>query len=260
MIASDLLSFWDVNRLLPLAGDEGFRFGRDDVQVRAIQVCWKPTVAAIEHAAAKGCNLIVTHEELNFPPVYAGADFETGLYGATGRRIESLVKHGVTVFRAHSSLDRYCILDAFAETLGLSNPRVHGGDYSQRLYEINPIPFQSMCERVCSRMGVSVLRVCGDGEKIIRKIGLPWGGVGISANANFVQDYIRMGADALVGGECEEIPFLAAKDADVCTIETGHAMSENPGLRRVAQRLEKHFGVSVVFYDNQRPWELLEIV
>lgn len=260
MIASDLLSFWSVNRLLPLASDEGFRFGRGDIPVRGIQVCWKPTVAAIEHAAARGCNLIVTHEELNFPPVYAGADFETGLCAATGRRVESLARHGVTVFRAHSSLDRYCILDAFAEALGLSRPEICGGDYSQRVYEIDPVPFESLCQRVCERMGAPALRVCGDGRKTIRKIGLPWGGVGISANANFVQDYIRMGADALIGGECEELPFLAARDAGVCTIETGHAMSENFGLRRVARRLEKHFGVNVVFYDNKSPWELLETV
>ena len=258
MIASDLLSFWQVNRLLPLADDEGFRFGRTDAEVSGLQVCWKPTVDAIENAAANGCNLIVTHEELGFPPAYSGADVEAGLCGATARRIQSLARHGVTVFRAHSSLDRYCILDAFAEALRLAVPQMGGEDYAQRVYDIAPMRFGALCERVCALMGVQTLRVCGNLQREVRRVGLPWGGVGISANANFVQDFIRMGADVLIGGECEELPFLAAKDAGVCYIETGHAMSENPGLRIAAGRLARHFGVPVVFYDNGQPWTLLE--
>lgn len=258
MIASDLLSFWQVNRLLPLMSDEGFRFGRTDIRVTGIQVCWKPTVAAIEQAERNGCNLIVTHEELNFPPAYAGADFETGLCGATARRIRALAHSGITVFRAHSSLDRYAILDTFAEMMGLSVPQISDDDYSQRVYDIEPVRFDDLCEHVRQSMGADALRVCGDPDQIIRRVGLPWGGVGISANQNFVQDYIRLGAEALIGGECEEIPFLAARDAGVCYIETGHSMSENPGLRRVAERLKKHFGVPVCFYDNGRPWEMVE--
>jgi putative NIF3 family GTP cyclohydrolase 1 type 2 len=258
MIASELLSFWQVNRLLPLADDEGFRFGRTDTEVSGMQVCWKPTVDAIEHAAACGCNLIVTHEELNFPPAYAGADFETGLCGATARRVKSLARHHITVFRAHSSLDRFCVLDAFAQTLGLANPRMGGDDYAQRVYDIPPVPFRELCGRVSRCMDLPALRVRGDPDKEIRRVGLPWGGVGISANANFVQDFIRLSADALIGGECEELPFLAARDAGVCYIETGHAASENPGLRFAAQRLEAHFGIPVAFYACGQPWTLLE--
>lgn len=257
MICSDILSFWNINRLT-LYSDEGFRFGRSDKTVTGIMFCWKPTLSAIAAAHEAGCNLIVTHEELNFPPVYSGANFESDLCDVTFQRISKLSQYDITLFRGHGSLDELCILDAFGSILGFSNPKFHGG-YSQRTYEFKPMVFDTLCKAVKERMGLEYIRVCGEPDTLVSKAGLVWGGVGISANPTCVQDLIQNGADVLIGGECEEIPYLAVQDAGVCYIETSHACSENPGLLVVRHRFAEQFQeVPVLFYENKRPWEIMK--
>ncbi|SFS73727.1 Nif3-like dinuclear metal center hexameric protein [Paenibacillus sp. BC26] len=255
MIASDILSFWQINRL-SLYSDEGFRFGPDNITVTGIMVCWMPSVEAIHAARDAGCNLIITHEELNFPPVYSGASLEDDLCGATFLRMKALAESGITLFRAHGTLDHLCILDAFGDKLGFTNPTISAHEYSYRYYDFELKSFDAVCQQVKTNISLPYLRVYGDPNKQVKRAGLIWGGVGISANPHTVQQMIKMGCDVLIGGEAEELPILAAKDAGVCYIETSHAYSENPGLLIVSQQLKRHFPVPIHFYENKRPWAL----
>lgn len=254
----EIEGFWKDHRLA-LGSDEGFRFGPVDVEIAGLLVCWKPTLDAMRAAHEAGCNLIVTHEELNFPPVYGGARMEEQLTGGvTLRRIRQLIEWNLTVFRGHTSLDRLCILDALADLLGLSEPVIHG-DYWERTYNIPPVPLRDLALEVRKRLGMGPLRVVGDLDRIVQCVALPWGGVAISANPNCVQTLLGFGPDVLITGETEEIPMYAARDAGVCLIETGHSESESPGLRRAATMLADCYpGLRVEFYQNPRPWAALE--
>lgn len=250
----DTARFWEAHGLR-LGSDEGFRCGPADGKVRGVMVCWKPTFDALDAAAAAGCNLVITHEELNFPPVYGGGQMERQLTGGvTLARIRRVLDLGLTIWRGHSSLDRLCILDDFASALGLANPTIHG-DYWERTYDILPVTLGELARRVCERLGMGPLRVAGDLAMSVRRVALPWGGVAISANPHAIQDLLRYEPDALITGETEEIPMLAALDAGVGLIETGHSESESPGMRRFAALFAEFFpGVRVEFYLNPRPW------
>jgi putative NIF3 family GTP cyclohydrolase 1 type 2 len=254
----EIEQFWK-NHNLPRYSDEGFRFGPVNIDMTGVLVCWKPTVEAMAAAHEAGCNLIITHEELNFPPVYGGAHMDEQLTGGvTLYRIRCLVEWNLTVFRGHTSLDRFCILDELVKTLGLSNPTMHG-DYWERTYDIAPVSVRDLARRVRTCLGMGPVRVAGDLNRIVRRVALPWGGVAISANPNCVQTLLRYDPDVLITGETEEIPMLAALDAGVCLIETGHSESESPGMRRFAATLAEEFpGLRVEFYQNPRPWSVLE--
>ena len=257
MICSDILSFWKINRL-SLGSDEGFRFGRTNKEVTGILFCWKPTLEAIEAAHQARCNMTVTHEELNFPPVYSGASFETDLCGATFQRVRLLARYDITSFRAHGSLDAFCILEAFAEKLGLANPYLYG-DYYQRIYRIGPMTFGTLCDHVKKCLGLPFLRANGEPGRIVSRAALVWGGVGISANPSCIQDYLQHGADVLICGEAEEIPFITAQDAGACYVETSHATSENIGLRQAMNMIAAQYpDVPMAFYENGRPWTLVK--
>ena len=246
--------FWQTHGL-SLGSDEGFRCGPADGEVRGVLVCWKPTLDALEAAAAAGCNLVITHEELNFPPVYGGGQMERQLTGGvTLTRIRRVLDLGLTVWRGHSSLDRLCILDELASVLGLTDPTIHG-DYWERTYDIEPVNLGELARRVRARLGMGPLRVAGDLDMTVRRVALPWGGVAISANPHAIQDLLRYAPDVLIAGETEEIPMLAALDAGVGLIETGHSESESPGMRRFAAQFAEFFpGIQVEFYGNPRPW------
>ena len=45
----------------------------------------------------------------------------------------------------------------------------------------------------------------------------------------------------LISGEADEYAMRYALDAGVPTIETGHSISENPGLRLAAEHISAHF-------------------
>ena len=69
---------------------------------------------------------------------------------------------------------------------------------------------------------------------------------------------LRHSPDVLIAGECDEYAFRFTQDADVPMIETGHSLSENPGLEMFAGVLGAQFpGVRVVYCPVGCPWETL---
>ena len=80
----------------------------------------------IEKAIDENCNLMVVHEGLFYPYEFQrDEDFEKYLtWSVNSTRLRMLSKHNITVFRVHGTLDGLCILDAFAESLGLPESRL----------------------------------------------------------------------------------------------------------------------------------------
>ena len=242
---------------LILHDDEGRRFGPPNADITGVFLCFKPTLEAIDAAHAAGCNLIVTHEELNFPPLYSGARIEDQLCGTvTLRRMRRLLRYGITVLRVHASLDRLCVVDEFGDALELDEPTIHG-DYWERTYEIPATTVRDLALQIKERLDLDTVRVCGDLGRVVRRVALPWGGVAISANPNCIQRLLLLEPDALIAGETEEIPMYAVLDAGVPLIETGHAESESPGIQRLARMVEEAFPeIEVAFFQILRPWAL----
>jgi putative NIF3 family GTP cyclohydrolase 1 type 2 len=256
MICTDILSFWKINRL-HFESDEGFRFGRTDKEVTGIQFCWKATLEAIEEAHKNGCNMMIAHEELSFPPAYTGASFESDLCGPTFQRLRLLSRYDITLLRGHASLDELGFVDTLASRLGFSNPNVYG-NYYQRNYKIGPMTFDALCSLIKERLELPYLRASGDGSRMVSCAALAWGGIGISASSQIL-DYVTNGADVVICGESEELPFLAYKEIDTCYVETSHSATENMGLLFARQMISAHFPeVPMYFYENKRPWELVK--
>jgi putative NIF3 family GTP cyclohydrolase 1 type 2 len=234
--------------------EERFRFGDPHTEVRGVLVCWMATVDAIETAAANECNMILCHEELTFPYEFRDASAIRYLWWRpNARRLSLLGKHGIVVYRAHGMLDRYCILDDFGRFLGLPEPVVKEGYI--RIYEVEPITVRELAEQVKQRTGLPHVRVSGDPDKVVHRIGAPWGGLGLSLNTSFMQSLLEHDPDVFIAGETDDYGMRFAIDAGVPMIETSHATSENPGLEHFARDLKQQFpDLKVLFYANPPPW------
>jgi len=244
-----------VESLSPGMGpEEGFRFGEPTVEVTGVLVCWMATVEAIETAAAGDCNLVVCHEELTFPYEFRDPNAVSRLWWRPNvRRLSLLGSHGITVYRAHGMLDRYAILDDFGHQLGLPEPVVKEGYI--RIFEVEPLPVRQLAERVKERTGLAHVRVTGDLDRVVHRIGAPWGGLGLSLNTSFMQSLLAHDPDVFIAGEADDYGMRFAIDADVPLIETSHATSENPGLEHFARDLKQQFPeLKVLFYANPPPW------
>lgn len=241
----------------PPGADEGFRLGDPGVEVTGVLVCWMCTLEAVSRATDEGCNLIVTHEQLHYPHVLPQPTLEGAMtWPVNHARITALAKHDLVVYRAHGILDRFCILDEFGRTLNLPEPSVRDGYY--RVYDVQPTPVVQVVERAKQRLGLAYLRVTGSLDNMVRRIGLPWGGLGLSVNVGFLNGLLAYGPDCLIAGETDEYAQRFCQDAGVVLIETGHAASEEPGLeyftRWLAEQLEP---TKVVFHCLSPAWAVV---
>jgi len=241
--------------------DEGVHCGDAVRPLRGVLVCWMATREALEAAAREGCDLVLTHESLYYP--YNAAVSSENPPGwedwPTNRLRRGLLEsHGMTLLRVHGSADEATIYDDFASLLGLGSPAVADG--LARGYDIAPCPLQALVERVKRCIGLERLRVSAPQgmDQVVHRIGLPWGGLGLFVNVGYQQRLIAMGCDAFIGGESDDYGMRFGADLGIPFIETGHSVSENPGLRRLRDLLATRFaGLKVTYYECLPAWQIV---
>ncbi|NLD72857.1 MAG: hypothetical protein GX649_09090 [Chloroflexi bacterium] len=241
--------------------DEGVKHGEPDRAVDGVLVCWMATRQALETAAREGCDLVLTHESLYYP--YNATDRDDNPPGweewptNRGRR-EVLERHDLTLLRVHGSLDEVAIYDDFAALLGLGEPAQ--ADALARVYDVAPCTVADLVARVKRCTGLGAVRVSAPRgmEQVVRRVGLPWGGLGLFVNVGYQQRLVEMGCDAMIAGESDDYGMRFGADLGIPLIETGHSVSENPGLRRFADMLAARFpGLRVVYHECPPAWEIV---
>jgi len=238
----------------PLGGEEGFRFGDPSVEVTGILVTWMATRDAMQSAADRAWNLVICHEDPFFPYSGSGA-LETSITWRVNReRIALCARHGITILRAHGTLDRLCVVDEFARAAGLRGSDIREEGLA-RTFTIPETTLADFAEQVRANLGLLRVRVVGHLDRRITKVGIAVGGIGLSFNIAFWEILLRHGAQVVLTGETDEYAMHYAADNDVGIVETTHAISENPGLRRFCDILRERFPeVPVEFHECGVAW------
>jgi putative NIF3 family GTP cyclohydrolase 1 type 2 len=174
------------------------------------------------------------------------------------QRREALDTYGLSFLRIHGSADEVTIFDDFAALLALGDPVFSEG--LTKVYEIAPCPLRTLIDRVKAQVGMDHVRVAAPGgfDRVVHRVGLPWGGLGLFVNVGYQQELIAQVCDVFIAGESDNYGFRFAAECGIPTIETSHEVSEIPGLRRFTQMLDAAFpDVAFVFYENARVWEVV---
>jgi putative NIF3 family GTP cyclohydrolase 1 type 2 len=239
----------------PLGAEEGFRFGDPGLEVSGMLVTWMATCDAIRSAADNGRNLIICHEDPFFGGSGSGAP-ETSITWRVNRdRIGLCARHDIAILRAHGTLDRLCVVDEFARAAGLRGSDIREEGLA-RIFTIPEIRLGDFAVCVRDNLRLRRLRVVGDLDRRVTKVGVAVGGIGLSVNIAFWETLLRHGAQAVLVGETDEYAMRYALDNDIAVIETSHAASENPGLRRFCDILRERFpGAPLDFFECAVPWE-----
>ncbi len=237
--------------------DEGFLFGDSKKEIKGIQVSWMATLDAIENAHKVRANLMLVHEALFFPYPYADRNRPINYlsWPANQRRAELLSKHEIAVIRFHATLDEICILDEFARALGLPEASIVE-EGQVKLYDIEPVTIEKMIGRVKKSLSLDSVRVTPcDLNKRVKRVGLPWGGLGLLTNVDYQERLLKHNPDLFIAGETDNYGMHFAIDSGVVMIETSHEVSENIGLKKFTEELKKEIkDIPIVFYENKRPW------
>jgi len=236
-----------------LAHDEGVIYGPEDRTADRVLVTWMPTKAAIQHAVKEKCGIIVSHEPLTFHD-YFPAIAEPTPWAADKPRLALLQEAGMAVIRAHTTIDFTHVLPGFIRAVGLSESLAKDRLWSY--HEENPIRVRDLAGKIRAGLGMDHLRVTGDPDRVITRIGTLIGGLGQDRHLDELEhNLIGRDIHALIVGETNDFAQRFAVDSGIVLIETCHSASENPGLRLFAADLEAHFsGAQVFFHAAVVPW------
>ena len=262
MKASAIAQF--IESLAPLdtakPGDvNGFLIGNPDQEVKTVVICWSPTLSILRDCVKQDADMIITHE---VPLFYDNRlswleSRSTECKQANLERLRYLIDGDICVYRAHTNWDivpQCGNVDAFGAMMGWTQEVARG--YLTRVYQVPPISVHQLAEEIKRKLGIPRVRVTGDIERTISRVGTAIGGIGQHYVAP--EELFHLGAQAAIFGEAIEYTLYHALELDLPLIEAGHMATELPGMRALAQLLQEHFKESqVVFLANQDPWQLL---
>ena len=216
-----------------------FKAGDPGTRVRGIAVTMMATLDVLKRAAARGHNLIITHE----PVFYSHRDLTDGLRGENDSvfaiKQKFIADNGLVVWRFHDRphvMANDMIRTGMLRALGWESRRSAS---SPLVVELEPVTVAALARHLRSRLNAGAVRIVGDSTATVRKIGFTQGFPGFAANKSAVQQSI----DALVMGEDHEWESIAyAADAVnagklKAAVVIGHTPSEQAGMEEVARWL-----------------------
>jgi putative NIF3 family GTP cyclohydrolase 1 type 2 len=215
-----------------MPGDRiGLLVGDPAAPVRRAAVALDQAVASVETAAARGCNVLVTHHPVLYMPVTRMLRVGSELFNG-GDAAFAAAAGGVALIAMHTNLDcapeTHDMLLApvgFAYAGPLTEPESEAAGLGQvGIAAAGPVPLGELARRYAAseRFGRPA-RTWGNLEQPVARLAACSGDGG-----EVVGDVLRLGCDCLVCGELRYHEAMELARAGVGLIELGHDVSELP--------------------------------
>ncbi|MDO4850346.1 MAG: Nif3-like dinuclear metal center hexameric protein [Actinomycetota bacterium] len=254
----------------------GLLVGDPDDDVERIAVALDPSIRAVQLAASRGCNVLLTHHPVflepprrllrtmhrTWAPRRAWDDSIEGV--EAGGVVMVAAREGVNLIAMHTNLDRsiygrqllpdalgLSCLDPGADATGFASGRLDGSvsDFLQ-VCSTSPTRLHDLASR-CHEVFGRTPRVWGAPEQMVQVIGTCPGSGG-----SFLGEATRLGLDCLICGETRYHVTRAAHEMGLAVIELGHDVSERL-YTDVLRILLRQIGVpadDIVLIDEEPGW------
>lgn len=217
-----------------------FKAGNPDTPVTGVAVTMMATMDVLQRAAERGLNFVITHE----PTFYAHLDTPEGVPQddpVWAEKRAFIEKHGMVVWRFHDHWH-------MRKPDGIEAGNVHalGWEKFQRadnqyLFVLPETTVKELAQYVAEKLGSAVVRVVGDPEMKVTKVGFSPGAAGSQREIRALeQDDVQV---LMVGEtrEWETVEYAAdavSEGRRKALIVIGHIPSEQPGMDECAQWLK----------------------
>jgi putative NIF3 family GTP cyclohydrolase 1 type 2 len=230
--------------------------GTPDLPVTGIATCMIATLEVIQRAAAKGLNMVVTHE----PTFYSHQDRtepieDDALYQ---HKRDFMTKHGICVFHFHDhwhEMQPDGIAMGMMQQLGWEKNR---NPQHPRLYTFEETTLAHLAQSIEAKLKIRTMRVLGDPDLPVKQVIGSWGYNGLSQGISYVPV-----ADVLVIGETNEWELVEYLQDAITSgqkkglIILGHLVSEQAGMKYAAEWLRGFITeVPVEFVASDEPFWL----
>ena len=234
-----------------------FKAGNPDTAVTGIAVTMMATMDVLQRASAKGLNFVITHE----PTFYAHLDTPEGMPESDPVWAEKrafIEKHGMVVWRFH---DHWHMRKPDGIEAGMV--RSLGWEKFQRsenqyLFVMPQTTVKKLAEEVANKLGSPVVRVVGEPEMKVTKVGFSPGAAGFQRETQALE---RDDVQVLLVGETREWETVEyAADAvtqgrNKALIVIGHVPSEQGGMEECTRWLKGFVKtVPVEFVATKEPY------
>ena len=236
-----------------------FKAGNPDTPVTGVAVTMMATMDVLHRASAKGLNFIITHE----PTFYAHLDTPERIPVSDPVWAEKrafIEKHGLVVWRFHDHWHMRSpdgIEAGMVEALGwkkFQNPA------NQYLFVLPETTLAELAKQVAKKLDSSVVRVVGERDMKVSKVGFSPGAAGSQAEISALEkDDVQV---LLVGEtrEWETVEYAAdavSEGRKKALIVIGHIPSEQPGMEECTRWLKEFVkNVPVEFVPAKQPFWL----
>jgi dinuclear metal center YbgI/SA1388 family protein len=203
----------------------------------AVDACQVTIDAAVDTKA----DFMLVHHGL----FWRGAQPITGRHG---RRIRTLVRHGIALYAAHIPLDVHPEVGnnaVLAGALGLENQEWFGDYLGQAIGVAGSVECSraDLIRHIEGVLGVAT-KVIATGPAEVRRVGVISGGAG-----KMIRDAVEAGIDTFVTGEGAHHTYFDAEELGINVVYAGHYATETVGVKALAAHLEEKYGL---------PWDFLD--
>lgn len=233
------------------------KWGDPTTDVKGIITAFMPTYQVIQQAIEMGANLLIAHEGL-FYSHHDHTDFleNNPVYHEKRKLIED---SGIAIFRLHDYIHRYQpdgIMVGLVQALGWESCVVEHQPAASIL-SIPEMTVREIAEHVKSKLGIGFVRAVGDVSVPCTRIGLLAGyrgGGGVS-----IPLFEKENLDLIISGEGPEwetpeyVRDAVYQGKKKALIVMGHAESEEPGMKYLAQWMKTIFPDLPIGFIPEKP-------
>jgi len=218
-----------------------FKTGNPDAPVTGIACVMMSTLSVLQRAAAAGDNLVITHEPTFYDHNDSTQTLELEKDPVLAAKQAFIKEHHLIIWRFHDNWHRRKpdgIQIGMIHELGWDKYRNGQNDH---FFVLPPTTVGELASTLKHRLGIHALRVVGDPNMPVTRVGLSAGFPGFTAQRRLLQsDQVQ----ALVMGEAHEWETIEY-GADAVTAKTGKALivlghipSEEGGMEECARWLK----------------------
>ena len=206
----------------------GLLAGSRKSEVRTVLCALDLNIRVVEEAVRLGAELIVTHHPILFRGRKNLCEDDP-----EGAMLVKLVRERIALIAMHTNFDsaENGVNDALAEKLGLSN--VTALESGMRIGDIEKTKLASLAGDVEDKLG-GVVRRYGECDRPVCRVAVMGGSGGSHGSIALAN-----GADVFVTGEVGYHSALDMYDRGMCVLEAGHAATELPAMKLLADKLKK---------------------
>ncbi len=227
------------------ASANGLQVGPASTQVEHVAFAVDAAIGTIDRARDAGADLLVTHHGIS----WGGIERVTG---RNYRRIATLIDDDLALYTSHLPLDghqEWGNAAGLADLLDLGNRapfgQMGGEHVGQRGQTPEPYTVDDLHDKLAEELdtGDGEVRVLDFGPGTIRDVAIVTG-----SGADWLDDAIDSGADALLTGEGKQQVYHEAREAGIHVVLAGHYATETFGVRSL-QGLVDEWGLETTFVD-----------